>query len=572
MTDSVGTEHLPRTQHHTIDDYHPPHLISTFHAYDVPHHDPTSLDVQFHTNYAMYDHDLEDDPHFKSRCAKVRKDEENIDLDNRRRSRINKCVADVTAEENLRAKHMQDAVRNAKEEFLKKEHIQKQREDEVFHARMKHDNKHAIKSSERLKCAGSVSGAETPKGIPAESGAGSKDNPPQRHFTLLGKGMCSGTNMAGVRHCADGALDACKKKCLQADDCFAYEVNPSDDKHRCHWYSSGVKPTGAKVAMKTSVYSDVACYASEVGLEDDSHSHDGDAHATHTQSHKQTHEQTHKQTHKDDGSPLPTHDKASLSEAGTSVTTYAISNGALYSLNEGKSGWKKEPAPPKVSAVALTAEAVWVMTETQKQGLFDKLLNHKKHELHTCKLPCSGEWKLSNNAADVTKISGAGDSLWGIGSNGDLMRISGPDASWVKVKHVSSDISDVAIGGDYVWTLDSHKQVHRCKQPCEGTHWEPTKSSNKFVSLSVNNSDVWAVDSNHKVFKRAADGSGDHWQAVASNSTHSGKSKGLTSVVASPDVVWGINDEQNLFKCQHPCKGGWTPVVGQMTDIAAMPE
>jgi hypothetical protein len=71
---------------------------------------------------------------------------------------------------------------------------------------------------------------------------------------------------------------------------------------------------------------------------------------------------------------------------------------------------------------------------------------------------------------------------------------------------------------------------------------------------------VWGVNSNQQIFWRNENGSKNTpWNMVGG---------GLSNLSVGKEYIWGVNGNNNIFKCKKPCRGNWEQQSGGLRQIA----
>ena len=95
-----------------------------------------------------------------------------------------------------------------------------------------------------------------------------------------------------------------------------------------------------------------------------------------------------------------------------------------------------------------------------------------------------------------------------------------------------------------------------CQRPCTGG-WK--QFSGKLAQVDVDDHEVWGVNRKGGIYAQPIDGSGD-WRLIP------GPFHGRMTYVSASGCgyVWGVNNDQQIFKCKKPCTGQWVMVDGLM--------
>ena len=118
-----------------------------------------------------------------------------------------------------------------------------------------------------------------------------------------------------------------------------------------------------------------------------------------------------------------------------------------------------------------------------------------------------------------------------------------------RLKHISTSVN-------YIWGVTTDDRIFRCNRPCNGA-W--TQIPGRLAQVDVGDEEVWGVNSAHAIYKRPADGSGSSWTRIPG---------GLKHVSASGNgYIWGVNRNDQIFKCKKPCSGSWVGVSGALKQI-----
>ena len=114
----------------------------------------------------------------------------------------------------------------------------------------------------------------------------------------------------------------------------------------------------------------------------------------------------------------------------------------------------------------------------------------------------------------------------------------------------------VTASANYVWGVNRDDEIYKCARPCTG-EWEHVPG--KLVQISAGDTEVWGVTFQNQIYKRPVDGSGDGWVRVGGYLKH---------VSASGNgYIWGVNRNDNVYKCKTPCDGEWVQVDRKLKQV-----
>ena len=120
-----------------------------------------------------------------------------------------------------------------------------------------------------------------------------------------------------------------------------------------------------------------------------------------------------------------------------------------------------------------------------------------------------------------------------------------------KLKHVS------ASGNGYIWGVNSHDRIYKCKKPCTG-RWEGVDGRLKQIDGGY--AYVYGVNAHNAIFARPVDGSGA-WRHIPGSLKH---------VTASgKDDIFGVNKHDQIWRCDKPCVGDWELIEGALAQCDA---
>lgn len=118
---------------------------------------------------------------------------------------------------------------------------------------------------------------------------------------------------------------------------------------------------------------------------------------------------------------------------------------------------------------------------------------------------------------------------------------------------VGGELKHITAGVAYLWGVNNQNQIFRCDRPCK--KW--VRVNGGLEQVDVGDDEVWGV-SGYTIFKMPADGRGS-WRRI---------SGGLKHVSASGNgYIWGVNKNDDIFKCRKPCNGKWIQVSGKLKQI-----
>ena len=119
----------------------------------------------------------------------------------------------------------------------------------------------------------------------------------------------------------------------------------------------------------------------------------------------------------------------------------------------------------------------------------------------------------------------------------------------------------VSANRNYLWGIDSKKNIYMCPRPCAG-NWQ--YQSIQLKKLDVDESEVWGVDLSGKIYKRSVDGTSS-WQNVP---PPSGAGAFVFVSATGDGYILGVDDNSDIYKCKKPCSRDWKTVDGSMTSIS----
>lgn len=210
---------------------------------------------------------------------------------------------------------------------------------------------------------------------------------------------------------------------------------------------------------------------------------------------------------------------------------------------------KFEKVPGRMSEQTIGNNYVWGLLKYDKGA-----------DVLKCKKPCKGAWyKVTSSDPQLKtleQIDAGADYLYARNHNFKVFRRK-VDGSGDWESDGSLDLKHVSIGNGFVWGVTPgndvrKKDVSDSKKPGK---WE--KASGKFDQLDCGFDEVWAVNSQSGMVAMAPLDGGKNFAKVTS---WPGKPVHITVGHLN---IWGLNDQDELYKCSRPCKGTWNLVDGE---------
>ena len=176
-------------------------------------------------------------------------------------------------------------------------------------------------------------------------------------------------------------------------------------------------------------------------------------------------------------------------------------------------------------------------------------------QIFKCNRPCTGNWERIPGG--LSQIDAGEMEVWGVQSSGNIFKRSvDGSGSWVRIpgalKHVS------ASGNGYVWGVNKDDQIFKCKMPCSG-QWVLVDGSLKQIDGGYGY--VYGVNVHDDIYTRPIDGSGEGWRRIP------GKLKHITA--SGKSDVFGVNKNDQIFRCNKPCIGEWELMSGRLKQCDA---
>ena len=176
------------------------------------------------------------------------------------------------------------------------------------------------------------------------------------------------------------------------------------------------------------------------------------------------------------------------------------------------------------------------------------------NSIFMCARPCTGAWRQIPGYKK--QVDASDEEVWGVNNvdriwkrsvdgTGDWKYIGG------RLKHVS------ASGNGYVWGVNSNDDIYKCKKPCNGA-W--VHVAGKLKQIDGGQDFVYGVNSRNDIFSRPVDGSGS-WRHIP------GKMKHVTA--SGSHEVFGVDVNDNVWRCQKPCVGNWVRMSAKLSQIDA---
>ena len=161
-----------------------------------------------------------------------------------------------------------------------------------------------------------------------------------------------------------------------------------------------------------------------------------------------------------------------------------------------------------------------------------------------CPRPCSSNTTWRRIPGGLKQIDAGEEEVWGVSANDHIWKrpVDG-SGSWTRIpgglKHVT------ASGNGYIWGVNRNDQIYKCKKPCSGS-WQNVPGRLKQIDGGYGY--IYGVNSANAIYTRPVDGSGT-WRRIPGSLKH---------VTASGRTeIFGVNNNNNLFRCKKPCVGEW---------------
>lgn len=205
---------------------------------------------------------------------------------------------------------------------------------------------------------------------------------------------------------------------------------------------------------------------------------------------------------------------------------------ALAAVGEVDAGW--ETIPFGLVQVTASANYLWGVNEHD--------------EIFVCTRPCTSWTKVPGA---LVQVDADDQEVWGVNGADEIYKrpVDGSGGGWKKVPGLLKHVS--ASGNGYVWGVNGAQDIWKCKKPCSGA-W--VKVAGKLKQVDGGEGYVYGVNAAGAVFARPIDGRPPGWRNIP------GKLKHITA--SGQREVFGVDDNDLIWRCKKPCIGDWEHVEG----------
>ena len=170
------------------------------------------------------------------------------------------------------------------------------------------------------------------------------------------------------------------------------------------------------------------------------------------------------------------------------------------------------------------------------------------NRLYVCTRPCNGDWVHTRN--DIVNFAVDDDYIWA-NDNGrkDALYRRKFNGNWESIGVFNSP-KDIALGGHgYNWGINTNNLINICKKPCDGA-WG-SFGDEKLSQIDSGIEYVYGINTTtHTVSYHRIDGRGE-WRNIPGE---------MKYVTAGLNDIFGIGNNQDLYRCEIPCTGSWERV------------
>ena len=116
-------------------------------------------------------------------------------------------------------------------------------------------------------------------------------------------------------------------------------------------------------------------------------------------------------------------------------------------------------------------------------------------------------------------------------------------------------LNQITASINYFWGVTNKGAIYMCPRPFTGG-WRCI--SGNLAQVDASDEEVWGVYRG-SIWKRRVDSGDYNWINVGGSLKH---------VSASGNgYIWGVNANDDIYKCKKPCKGAWVHVEGKLKQI-----
>ena len=176
------------------------------------------------------------------------------------------------------------------------------------------------------------------------------------------------------------------------------------------------------------------------------------------------------------------------------------------------------------------------------------------NNVYLCARPCKGVWKKIPGTLKQLDVDD--QEIWGVNKGYAIFKrpVDG-SGKWVNVKGGLIHVS--ASGNGYIWGVNRPHQIYRCKKPCNGK-WIRVPGLLKQVDGGQKY--VYGVNKANNIYSAPVDGS-KGWRQIP------GKLKYVTA--SGLYDIYGVNINNNIFRCKKPCLGDFELLSGSLNQCEA---
>ena len=178
--------------------------------------------------------------------------------------------------------------------------------------------------------------------------------------------------------------------------------------------------------------------------------------------------------------------------------------------------------------------------------------------------------------------------IWCIDDNNNLgLRDEEGGERWTNITNNMKNVSSSAIGS--IWAISQDNQVYKCNKNCVTGNFEQPDSNIRLNQLNAKGAYVWGVDSDGYIHKAPNDGSVPFTKATqftqVSGSTDYSTFYGvntqseiykctqiqgnLKQIDSDEKELWGVDSDNNAYKCKLPCQGNWEKMGEKIKYVSA---
>lgn len=184
----------------------------------------------------------------------------------------------------------------------------------------------------------------------------------------------------------------------------------------------------------------------------------------------------------------------------------------------------------EVDHVSATSDAVYVV---------------KKDQLWKINPEMEGDWQHVSTNTSVKLVSTSLSQVWIVAGNQNVYRLENTTQAW---KHVPQHMAKVSVGIQKTYGIDTDSNLYERNTNDIESDWTQI-SPGTFHQISVGeNNTALGIDNKYRMCK--IEGGGRSARILRYNGT-------FQQVSVGKDRVWGIDMEQRLMFCKHPCRGKW---------------